>query len=194
MQLLWIGVGLAGAAGVGFAVAWVVLSRLVIKLQLAPVAIQNVELPVDATVVLDGALDVNVEVPVEVTLTARELGLERITVPIDIAVPIDEEIAIDTTLAIDTTVTSVLGVSVPVKANLPIRTKVPIRHKVRVKETIEVFVGDLRLPLRAVVPLRAKVPITEPIRVSGKVRLSEGLPVQLGSIRIRPTDVKVSLE
>ncbi len=74
MLLWWIGIGLALAAGAGFAVAWMVLGRLVVKLQLAPVAIHNVDLPVDAQVVLDGALDVDVEVPVEAVLTAQRAG------------------------------------------------------------------------------------------------------------------------
>jgi hypothetical protein len=193
MNLWWIGVALALAAGVGFVAAWVVASRLVLELQLAPVAIENVELPVEADILL-GALDVDVAVPVEAVLTARELGLDRLTVPIDTTVPIDEEIAIETTVAIDTTVTSVLGVSVPVKGNLPIKTKVPVVQRVRVKTTIEISVGDLRVPLRAVIPLRAKVPMPDPIHVSGKVRLSESMPVRLGSIRIRPSDVKLTLE
>ena len=94
---------------------------------------------------------------------------------------------------IDTTVTSVLGIAVPVKANVPVKTTVPIRQRERVKETVEIGVGHLRIPLRAVIPLKAKVPLTEPLRVSGKVRLAEALPVQLGAVRIKAADVKIAL-
>ena len=193
MTVVWVAAIAALAAGAGFAVAWVVASRLVIRLQLAPVAIENVELPVDATVVLNGALEVDVQVPVEAALTAGELGIDRLTVPIDITVPIEEDIAIDTVLAIDTTVTSVLGITVPIKASIPVKTTVPIRQRVRVKENVEIRIGDLRIPLRAVVPVRARVPIVEPLRVSGTVKLAEALPVQLGTVRIKASDVKVGL-
>ena len=183
-----------GVACIWFAVPSSLLSRLVVKLQVGPVIVQNAEIPVDATVLLDGAIDVDVQVPVEAVLTGRDIGLDRLTVPIDTSVLIDEEIAIETTVAIDTSVSSVLGVSVPVKANLPIKMKVPVRQRVRVKDTIEITLADVRLPLRAVVPLRAKVPIPEPIRVSGRVRLAAGLPVELGPIRIKPADIKLHLE
>ncbi|MGH7434088.1 MAG: hypothetical protein ACRENE_00270 [Polyangiaceae bacterium] len=180
--------------GLGFVLARVLFDRLVLRLQVAPVTVHDVEVPIDAMVSLEGAIDVNVEVPVEAVLTGRELGLERITVPIDTSVMIDEQIEIDTTVAIDTTVTSLLGVSVPVKANLPIRMRVPIRQRVRVKDSIDITLADVRVPLRAVVPLRAKVPIVEPIAVKGKVRLADGLPVKIGEIRIRPSDVGARIE
>jgi hypothetical protein len=194
MPLAWIAVAIALAAIAGFAVSWLLLTRGVLRLQLGPVPIHAIEIPVEASVLLDGAIDVDVELPVEAVLTGRELGLERVTVPIDMAVQIDEAIQIDTVVPLDTSVSSVLGVSVPIKANLPIKTTVPIRHKVRVRESVEVSMADVRVPLRAIVPLRTKVPIREPIRVAGKVRLAEGLPVQLGSIRIRASNVKLSLE
>ncbi len=180
--------------GASFALARFLFHRLVLRLQVAPVAVHSVEIPINATVSLEGAIDVNVEVPVEAVLTGRELGLERITVPIDTAVMIEEQIDIDTIIAIDTTVTSLLGVSVPVKANLPIKTRVPIRQKVRVKDTVDITLADVRVPLRAVVPLRAKVPIVEPISVKGKVLLADGLPVKIGEIRIRPSDVGARIE
>jgi hypothetical protein len=191
IQIAWV---VAAVAVPGIAIAARVLSRLVVELRIPPVPLQDVEVPVDATIVLDGAIDVDVEVPFEAVLTAKDLGLERLTVPIDTAVLVEETIEIATTVAIDASVTSVLGVSVPVKGNLPIRATVPIRQKVRVKDTIEVSVEALRIPLRAVVPLRTKVPIRQPIKVNGRVRLADGSPVQLGAVRIKAANVKLRLD
>jgi hypothetical protein len=196
MAAWWIlgALAVVAAAGGGFALAWYAFSRAVLRVQVGPVTVQNVEIPVHATVVLDGAIDVDVQVPVEAVLTGRDLGLERLTVPIDTSVLIDEPIDIDTTVSIDTTVTSVLGVSIPVKANLPIKARIPVRQRVRVKDTVEITLADVRVALHAVVPLRARVPIRDPIGVKGTVRLADGLPVQLGSIRIKPSDVDLRFE
>jgi hypothetical protein len=193
MWIAWIAAAVV-VAGAGAAVALYLLARGVVELRMPPVSLEGVEVPVDATIVLDGAIDVDVEVPFEAELTGKDLGLERLTVPIDTSVLVEESIEIATTVAIDSSITSVLGVSVPVKGNIPIRATVPIRQKVHVKDTIEVAVEALRIPLRAVVPLRTKVPIRQPIKVSGRVRLADGAPVQLGAVRIKAANVKLRVD
>jgi hypothetical protein len=191
-MLVWwiVMLAFAGCLAIG---AWYLLSRLVVNVQVGPVPIRSEEIPIEARVLVDGTIDVDVEVPVEAVLTGAELGLDKITVPIDTAVLVEDDIDIETTVDIEATISSVLGINVPVKGNVPIKTTVPLRHKVRVKDSVTLSVADLRVPLRAVVPLSVKVPIRQPIQVKGTVGL-DGAHVRLGSIRIRTADVELGLE
>jgi hypothetical protein len=191
MEVWWI-VPFAIAVCIAIGV-WYVVAHLVVKIQVGPVPIRSEEIPVEATVLVDGSIDVDVEVPIDAVLTGADLGLDHLTVPVDTLVLVEDEIAIETTVDIETTISSVLGINVPVKGTVPVKTKVPLRHKVRVKDSVTLALGDLRLPLRAIVPLSVKVPIRQPIHVKGKVSL-DGAPVRLGSIQLRSADVKLGLE
>jgi hypothetical protein len=56
-----------------------------------------------------------------------------------------------------------------------------------------VTVHSVEIPIDATVSLEGAI-IVEPISVKGKVLLADGLPVKIGKIRIRPSDVGARIE
>jgi hypothetical protein len=56
-----------------------------------------------------------------------------------------------------------------------------------------VTVHSVEIPIDATVSLEGAI-IVEPISVKGKVLLADGLPVKIGEIRIRPSDVGARIE
>jgi len=143
-----------------------------IKVEGVAAAPLNIEMPFEAEVKLDDALNLALEVPIHMTLTERELDLSQLAVPIDTEIFIDDTIAVDLILPIETQAQTLLGVTVPVKIEVPVHTRVPLKQKVRVRDTIKVPVKQLQIPVHIDIPVQLKVPIRDMLHARGTVRVS----------------------
>ncbi len=157
-----------------------------------------IKVPIAADMFVDQMIHLEVNVPVNTTLTEKELKLEGLQVPLDTDVYIDDEIDLDLVVPLDTEVTTLLGVKVPVKADIPIKMKVPLRQKVRIKDTLVVNIDSLNVPLKMILPVKIDVPLKQNIHVSGNVEtpISQVLKIPLEkTIRAKiPTAIPVKVE
>ena len=144
----------------------------------------NINAPVKADVLVDQVLDLNVDIPIDVVLTEKELNVEKLQIPLDTELFIDDTLQIETKLPVDTTVKSLLGIPIPVKGTIPVKMAVPIKQKIRVKDEITVGVKQFRAPLKIVVPIRAQVPVKQMLHVEGTVSvpIRQTLPIQVRQV------------
>lgn len=159
----------------------------------------TVNAPIEADVLVDQVLDLKVDVPIDLTLTEKELNIEKLQIPLDSELFVDDTLPIETTIPLDTSVKTVFGIRIPVKANIPVKMIVPIKQKIRVKDEITLGVKQLRAPLKIVVPIRAQVPIKQMIHIVGtvKVPIKQTLPIHvkqvIGTTIQHPIPVSVTL-
>jgi len=130
----------------------------------------DLQVPIDTEVAIDDSLELELNVPIDMVLTERELDMSSLEVPLDTEIFIDDTIAVDFVVPVDTEVTTVLGVKVPVKLNVPIKANVPVKQKVRVRDTLKVPIKKLRLPFHATIPIKLSVPLKKTFRVKGLVK------------------------
>ncbi len=131
----------------------------------------DLDVPLDAKVMIDEVIPVRTTVPIDMVLTEKELDLSHLEIPIDDSVFIDDNILVDTVVWIDSTATTVAGIAVPVKMRVPIKMQVPVKQKIRVHDRLVLGLKSFRVPFHVDLPVNVDVPLKQEVRVKGQARV-----------------------
>lgn len=148
-----------------------------------PIDLQ-LNVPIKTDIHVSDTLDVDMLIPLKMTLTEKELSLRDLVVPIETDILIDEVFQVETVVPIDTTVKTYAGVPVKVKADLPVNVAIPVNQTIHVSKNLRVDLNKFALNIDTKVPIKTTFQINQPINTKGRIpiHLQEKLSIPLDEV------------
>jgi hypothetical protein len=166
--------------------------------------LEKMRIPIDTEVFVDDVVKLSTVVPLDTTVTTV-LGMQipvKANLPVNLEIPIHQKMRVRDTLDI-----GVDDFRAPLRMTLPVRASVPFKQKLRVKGEIRVpfkrtlavhvkhaIVAPVTDKMQATVKLHGALPVKLDAELRGDVEVAEDVPVRLGTIRLRPEAVQLTLE
>jgi hypothetical protein len=166
--------------------------------------LDRITIPIDTYVLVDDDLAIDTFVPLDTTVSSV-MGVSvpvKGNIPIKLTVPIKKRMHVKDVLTV-----AAHDLSAPLHMTLPIKTKVPIhqpihvtgRMHVPVHQTIAIHLDPMAIKVSgAAIPVRVQLPEHVPVRVAAaidpEIHLPERMPVQLGTVEVKASDVHFAMQ
>lgn len=156
---------------------------------------EDLDVPVVARVAVDTTVNTRVSIPLQLQLSADELGISGLEIDVDQKVTVEDTLEIDTNALVDSLVDLNPTLKDLVKRTLPLSSKalIKVNQPVRVHGTIRPHVKPFTVVVKKDVVVDLAVPIKQTVDVKGQAIVKVDQDVTVPIAAKIPVDVSTPL-